>query len=374
MTLSAMQRSTSPAETVQHGLVRAELRRGRGASSNGAGRFEPLRSVPTDDGWEGLASAPAFKTETMLERARSIITKNDSPDLNFDRSINPYRGCEHGCAYCFARPSHSFLGLSPGLDFETKLVAKGNAAELLEAELGADGYKPRTIAIGTNTDAYQPIERTQRIMRRILDVMSRTQHPVAIVTKSALVTRDIDLLGPLAANGLAKVAISVTTLDAQLARSLEPRAPTPERRIEAIRMLAEAGIPVTVLVAPVIPAINDAEIEAILERARQAGASEAGYVMLRLPHELRQLFREWLVVNRPGQLRHVMSLVQSMHGGQDYDASFGKRQTGAGPYAWMIGRRFEMAAARLGYNKRRLKLRTDLFQKPATAGEQLSLW
>ncbi len=266
------------------------------------------------------------------------------------------------------------MGLSPGLDFETKLFVKLGAAEKLERELAAPSYRPRTIAIGTNTDPYQPIERTHRVMRSLLEVLSRTDHPVGIVTKSALVTRDIDLLAPMAAKGLAKVAISVTSLDGSLARTLEPRAATPERRLRAIEALSAAGIPVTVMVAPLIPAVNDAEIEAILTRAKAAGAVEAGYVMLRLPLEVRDLFREWLLAHRPGMLRHVMSLVQSMRDGKDYDSAWGKRMTGTGPYAWMLGRRFEIASQKLGFPKTRAKLRTDLFRPPRLAGAQLDLF
>jgi DNA repair photolyase len=350
-----------------------ELRRGRGAISNRGGRYEKLERLAEDDGWGSMMERPAFKTETMIEKAKTIITRNDSPDLSFDRSVNPYRGCEHGCAYCFARPTHAYMGLSPGLDFETKLFAKTNAAELLERELSAPDYEPRTIAIGTNTDPYQPIERQLRIMREVLEVLSRMNHPVGIVTKSALVTRDIDILAPMAAKGLAKVAISVTTLDKTLCRALEPRAATPEKRLDTIHQLSGAGIPVTVLNAPIIPGINEAEIEAVLEAARAAGASDAGYVLLRLPLEVRDIFRQWLLDHAPGKLRHVMSLIQSTRGGKDYDSRWDQRQVGTGPYAWMVGRRFQMAADRMGFNRKRLKLRTDLFVKPARSGDQLVL-
>jgi DNA repair photolyase len=355
------------------GAIDPERRRGRGAVSNASGRYERLQREVVDDGWGSAADLPAFKTVVSAEKARSIITRNDSPDLSFDRSVNPYRGCEHGCSYCFARPSHAYLGLSPGMDFEAQLFAKHNAAEVLERELSATGYQARTMALGTNTDPYQPIERTHRITRQVLEVLARFSHPVGIVTKSALVTRDIDILAPMAARGLAKVAVSVTTLDRSLARSMEPRAPSPDRRLDAIRQLSEAGIPVTVLVAPVIPAVNDSEIESILERARQAGAVDAGYVMLRLPLEVRDIFREWLMANRPGSLRHVMSLVQSTRGGKDYDSTWALRQTGDGPLAWLTGRRFEVAAARLGYNRKRTRLRTDLFEAPKAAVHQLQL-
>ncbi|MGL5136553.1 MAG: PA0069 family radical SAM protein [Beijerinckiaceae bacterium] len=350
-----------------------ERRRGRGAVTNASGRHERFVREAADDGWEGLSDLPPFLTDVTMEKARTIITRNDSPDLSFDRSVNPYRGCEHGCAYCYARPSHANMGLSPGLDFETRLYAKTNAAEVLRRELMVPGYQARTLAIGTNTDAYQPIERTHRIMRGILEVLSEFNHPVGIVTKSALVTRDIDLLAPMAARGLAKVAISITTLDRTLSRKLEPRAAAPEKRLAAVRALAAAGIPVTVLVAPVIPGINDHEVEAILEKAREAGATEAGYVLLRLPLEVRDIFREWLLEHAPGKLRHVMSLIQSTRGGKDYDSAFGQRQTGTGGYAWTLGRRFQLAAKRLGYNPTRTRLQTDLFHRPAGPGDQLSL-
>ena len=352
----------------------AERRKGRGATSNRSGRFEPIERVETDDGWGTLESLPVFKTEIFPEKPRTIITRNDSPDISFDRSINPYRGCEHGCVYCFARPTHAFMGLSPGLDFESKLFVKTGAAELLERELSAAKYQPKTIAIGTNTDPYQPIERTHRIMRSLLEVLARYNHPVGIVTKSALVTRDIDLLAPMAERGLVKVALSITTLDRDLARVMEPRASTPERRLDAIQKLSAAGIPTAVMVAPVIPAINDAEIETILTRSHAMGATEAGYIMLRLPHELRDLFSEWLLAHHPEKYRHVLSLIRSVRDGTLNDATWGKRMTGDGPYSWMIGRRFEAACSRLGFAKARLKLRTDLFTPPKRSGEQLNLF
>ncbi len=350
------------------------VRKGRGVASNRTARFEATERVQVSDGWGEEADPPSIVTTVTLERAKTVITRNESPDISFDRSINPYRGCEHGCVYCFARPSHAYVGLSPGLDFETRLFVKQGAAEKLERELAASSYKPRTIAIGTNTDPYQPIERKHRVMRQVLEVLARSDHPVGIVTKSALVTRDIDILAPMAAKGLAKVAVSVTTLDGALARTLEPRAAAPEKRLKAIEALAAAGIPVTVMVAPIIPAINDAEIEAILARAHAAGARESGYVMLRLPLEVRDLFREWLLAHRPDALRHVMSLVQSMRDGKDYDPAWGKRMTGTGPYAWMIGRRFELASQKLGFPKTRAKLRSDLFKRPVVAGAQLDLF
>jgi DNA repair photolyase len=351
----------------------AAARRGRGALTNASGRFEPETRIPENDGWDLPEELPPLRTVVTQERAKTIITRNDSPDISFDRSINPYRGCEHGCVYCYARPTHAYLGLSAGLDFETRLFSKTNAAALLERELSAPGYQPKTIAIGTNTDPYQPIERTEKVMRQVLEVLSRANHPVGIVTKSALIARDIDILAPMAEKGLAKVALSVTTLDPVLARKLEPRASSPARRLDAMRRLAEAGIPTAVMVAPIIPSINDAEIEAVLDRAQAMGAREAGYVMLRLPLEVRDIFAEWLMTHYPGKLRHVLSLVRSVRDGKMYDSTFGKRMTGSGPYAWMIGRRFEAAAARLGMSKSRIPLRCDLFARPARQGEQLQL-
>lgn len=353
--------------------VDAERRRGRGAGLNPSGRFEPTERTTFDDGWETLEDMPPFRTEVQVEKPRSIISRNESPDIPFDRSLNPYRGCEHGCIYCFARPTHSYMGLSAGLDFEAKLFAKPDAPKLLERELSKPGYKPRTLAIGTNTDPYQPIEREWRIMRQVLEVLNKANHPVAIVTKSALVMRDIDILASMAERGLAKVAVSVTTLDRKLARSMEPRASTPSRRLEAVKTLSEAGIPTGVLMAPVIPALNDHEIERVLDSAKAAGAVEAGYVILRLPLEVSPLFRDWLLQHYPDRYRHVMSLVRSMRGGKDYDAEFGKRMKGAGPYAWQISRRFEMATKRLGLVRRSMQLRDDLFVPPNQSGVQLSL-
>jgi len=353
--------------------VDRERRRGRGTSSNASGRYEPLGRVAFDDGWQGLEQLPPFKTTVTVDATRKIITRNDSPDLSFDRSINPYRGCEHGCVYCFARPTHAYLGLSPGLDFESKLFMKPNAPELLERELSAPDYSPKTIAIGTNTDPYQPIERRYQIMRRILEVLDRASHPVGIVTKSALVLRDLDILTRMAKRDLVKVAISVTTLDVKLARVMEPRAATPPRRLGALRELVKAGVPASVLVAPVIPAINDAEIERILEAVAETGVRHAGYVLLRLPLELKDLFREWLIENFPDRYRHVINLVRETRGGKDYDSSWGKRQTGSGPIAWMIGRRFEVACERLGFNSASVKMSTEHFRAPRPASEQLNL-
>ena len=353
--------------------IDVDRRRGRGAGINMSGRFEPRSRETFDDGWESLEDLPPFKTEVQVEKPRTVITRNESPDISFDRSINPYRGCEHGCIYCFARPTHAYMGLSAGLDFEAKLFAKPDAPRLLERELARQDYKVRPIAIGTNTDPYQPIEKEWRVMRQILEVLRDANHPVMIVTKSAMVTRDIDILAPMAEKGLVRVGISVTTLDRKLARTMEPRASTPTKRLEAIQMLSEAGIPAGVLVSPIIPALNDHEIERVLEAARTAGATEASYVLLRLPLEVSPLFRDWLLRNYPDRYRHVMSLIRSMRGGKDYDAEFGKRMKGAGPYAWQIGRRFDLAVKRLGFNPTRRQLRDDLFVPPLGTGVQLSL-
>jgi DNA repair photolyase len=375
---SALRRPPAPLPSAPAGemdtAVDRERRRGRGTASNASGRFEPLARVAFDDGWQGLEQLPPFKTTVTVDSTRKIITHNDSPDISFDRSINPYRGCEHGCVYCFARPTHAYLGLSPGLDFESKLFMKPNAPELLERELSAPGYSPKTIAIGTNTDPYQPIERRYQIMRRILEVLDRAGHPVGIVTKSALVLRDLDILTRMAKRDLVKVAISVTTLDANLARVMEPRASTPPRRLGALRELVKAGVPASALVAPIIPAINDAEIERILEAVAQAGVRHAGYVLLRLPFELKDLFREWLIENFPDRYRHVINLIRETRGGKDYDSTWGKRQTGSGPIAWMIGRRFEVACERLGFNLTSVKMTTEHFRPPRPASEQLALF
>ena len=355
-------------------VVEHERRRGRGAQSNASGRYEPQARIAFDDGWQTLDELPAFKTEVQTDATRKIITRNESPDIGFDRSINPYRGCEHGCVYCFARPTHAYLGLSPGLDFESKLFVKPEAADLLERELSSPSYSPKVIAIGTNTDPYQPIEKQHQIMRGILEVLERVGHPVGIVTKSAMVTRDIDILARLAKRNLVKVAMSVTTLDPKLARTMEPRAATPSRRLETLRRLAQAGVPTTVMVAPVIPALNDSEIERILDSAAAAGVKEAGYVLLRLPLEVRDLFKEWLVANYPDRANHVFKLIRDMRGGKDYDSEWGKRMKGTGPYAWMIGRRFEIACEKLGLNTSKLQLSTEHFKHPRPDDAQLSLF
>jgi DNA repair photolyase len=376
------QAAFAPAHTadIADALVKAsghridiDRRRGRAAGLNPSGRFEEQRRESFDDGWQSLEELEPFRTEVQVEKPKTALTKNDSPDIPFDRSINPYRGCEHGCIYCFARPTHSYMGLSPGLDFESRLFSKPDVPKLLERELSRPDYKVRAIAIGTNTDPYQPIEREWRIMRQILEVLHKANHPVAIVTKSALITRDIDILADMASKGLAKVGISVTTLDRKLARSMEPRAATPAKRLEAIKSLTDAGIPTAIMTSPIIPALNDHEIERLLEAGHAAGATEASYVLLRLPLEVSPLFRDWLLQNYPDRYRHVMSLVRSMRDGKDYDAEFGKRMKGTGPYAWQIARRFEMATKRLGLTRRGMPLRDDLFIRPNGAGIQLSL-
>ncbi|SFT95067.1 DNA repair photolyase [Pseudovibrio denitrificans] len=347
--------------------------RGRAAHSNKAGRFEAESRELMDDGWGTIDELPPIKTEVQTEAARHVITKNTSPDLPFDRSINPYRGCEHGCIYCFARPTHAYMGLSPGLDFESRLFAKPNAAQVLERELGAPSYQPKPIAIGTNTDPYQPIERTQKIMRGILEVLNKTGHPVTIVTKSALVMRDIDILAEMAERNLAKVAISVTTLDRKIARSLEPRASTPTRRLQAIKALSDAGIPTAVLAAPIIPGLTDHELEGILEICKEHGATEASYILLRLPREVSELFKEWLLREAPGSYRRVLSLLRSMRGGKDYDAQWTQRFKGKGPYADQLAKRFQLACKSKGLSSRSLKLSCDHFIKPTCGGVQLSL-
>jgi DNA repair photolyase len=351
-----------------------ERRRGRGAQSNASGRYEPLARIAFDDGWRSLDELPAFKTEVQVDSTRKIITRNQSPDIGFDRSINPYRGCEHGCVYCFARPTHAYLGLSPGLDFESRLFVKPEAADLLEKELAHPKYTPRVIAIGTNTDPYQPIERRYKVMRRILEVLDRTNHPVGIVTKSALVLRDLDILARMAERNLVRVALSVTTLDSQLARKMEPRAATPMRRLETLRRLSQAGVPTTVMVAPIIPAINDMDIERILEAAKMAGVQSAGYVLLRLPLEVRDLFQEWVRANYPDRAEKVFKIIRETQGGKDYDSKWFTRQRGTGPYAWLIGRRFQMAAEKLGLNERRWSLDTSRFTPPRPGQDQLQLF
>lgn len=354
--------------------VYAGRRRGRGATTNLTGRFEAQAREDFDDGWDGAGELPAFKTDVHLEHAKSIITTNDSPDVVFDQSINPYRGCEHGCIYCYARPTHCYLGLSAGLDFETVLSAKTNAAALLRQELGRPRYRVKPIMLGTNTDPYQPIEKVHGLTRQILEALDETSHPVGIVTKSALVLRDIDILASMARRDLVKVALSVTSLDHRLSRKMEPRASAPGRRIDAIARLAEAGVPVAVMVAPIIPAINDSEIEAILARAADAGASAAAYVLVRLPLEISGLFQEWLEEAFPDRAKRVMSLVRGARGGKDYVAEWHERHSGTGPYASLIAQRFKVATQRLGLVAQDLALRHDLFRPPGRGETQLDLF
>ena len=353
--------------------VPTDARRGRGAATNASGRFEARTLAAVDDGW-GIDPARPLRTEVSMEAARSIITRNTSPDVPFDRSINPYRGCEHGCVYCFARPTHAFLGLSPGLDFETRLFAKPNAATLLRTELAKPRYTPATIAIGTNTDPYQPIEKRLGLMRSVLEVLSETRHPVGIVTKGALVTRDLDILGEMGRAGLAHVGVSLTTLDPVLTRAMEPRAASPARRLAAIRVLSQVGCPVRVMVAPIIPGLTDHEIEPILTAARDAGASAASWVALRLPLEVAGLFRDWLAEARPRRAKRVMGRVRELYGGRDYDPAWGKRMRGEGVHADLIARRFDVAKKRLGLDTPLTPLRTDLFRRPGAGPEQLSLF
>jgi DNA repair photolyase len=349
--------------------------RGRGAASNASGRFESLKRESFDDGWNDGDEAPApLRTTMTAEKARVIITRNDSPDVGFDRSINPYRGCEHGCIYCYARPAHAYMGLSPGLDFESQLFFKPHAARLLEGELARPTYAPGVIHIGGNTDPYQPQERTLRVTRQVLEVMSAFNHPLSIITKSALIVRDADLLGPMGKAGLARAAVSVTTLDRSLARAMEPRAATPEKRLEAVRRLSEAGVPTIVMFAPVIPGLNDHELEGVLQAAAEAGAVSAGYVALRLPREIKDLFAEWLAARRPDRAERVMSLVRQMRGGKDYDAEWGKRMKGEGPIAEVIGQRFKFARRRFGLDRILPPLDISQFRVPPRAGDQMDLF
>jgi len=358
----------------QTSAVPADRRPGRAAATNATNRFEPLRRELFHDGWDAEEDLPPLRTEVTVERPRRVITRNTSPDVSFDRSINPYRGCEHGCIYCFARPSHAYLGLSPGLDFETRLIARPDAPDALARELSARSYRPGVIAIGTNTDAYQPIEKERRIMRRILEVLEEFNHPVAIVTKGTLIERDIDILGRMAARGLARVGVSVTTLDPAVARAMEPRVPAPARRIATIRRLAEAGIPVRVMASPLIPALTDHELEPILAAGREAGAIAASMIPLRLPREVADLFRDWLAEHFPDRAARVMNRVREMHGGRDYDPDFGKRMTGQGEWARLLKARYDLACTRLGLGQALPDLRTDLFRVPPRKGDQLSLF
>jgi DNA repair photolyase len=358
-----------PETTVPHGL----RLRGRGALENAVGRFEPEERVAFADGWD-LPEEKLLRTQTRHEVARSAISYNRSPDLPFDRSVNPYRGCEHGCIYCFARPSHAFLNLSPGLDFETKLIARPGLGAVLEKELRSKSYKVDVIALGTNTDPYQPIEAKHRIMREVLAVLQAFHHPVAITTKGTLIERDLDILADMAAQGLCRVGISLTTLDADLSRRMEPRAAAPKRRLQMIERLAAAGIPVRAMIAPVVPGLTDHEIEALLGAAQGAGATAASYISLRLPREVSGLFQGWLAAHVPDRAAKVMARVRELHGGQDYDPAFGKRMRGEGLWADLMARRFRVAVDRLGLSVKLPPLRRDLFAAPPRAGDQLSLF
>ncbi|RBW57799.1 PA0069 family radical SAM protein [Ruegeria sp. A3M17] len=346
----------------------------RGVASNDSGRFERFATEACDDGWEMEEELPQLRTEVREEVARSVVTYNRSPDLPFDRSINPYRGCEHGCVYCFARPTHAYLGLSPGLDFETRLIARPNAAEVLRKELSSARYKVATIAMGTNTDPYQPIEKCHRITRACLQVLQEFQHPVAIVTKGAMIERDLDILAPMAQLGLVRVGVSLTTLDPALSRRMEPRAPSPVRRLATIRRLTDAGVPVRVMTSPLIPGLTDHELETMLDAGADAGADAASWIMLRLPREVSELWQSWLQQHEPARAEKVMSKLREMHGGRDYDPRWGHRMRGEGEYAGLVAKRFKLAVKRLGLATKTPPLRCDLFSRPAQAGDQLTLF
>lgn len=347
---------------------------GRGALSNPPGRFERQQLEQVDDGWYQDEVPDSVPTTLEPDRAREVISTNDSPDIPFDLSVNPYRGCGHGCVYCYARPSHAYMGLSPGLDFETRLFYKADAAKVLEVQLARPGYVCKSITLGANTDPYQPVEKRMRVTRSILEVFARTRHPVAIITKSALVLRDLDLLTEMARDGLVSVAVSVTTLDTELKRVMEPQTASPQARLRTLAALSAAGIPTSVMAAPMIPALNDQELEAILEAAAAAGARWAGYVLVRLPYEIKDLFREWLAEHYPDRAAHVMSLIRDMRGGRDNDPRFGTRMRGTGPYAQLLSNRFRLACRRLNLNSEpRASLDTTLFRPPGRAGAQLQL-
>lgn len=360
--------------------VKPEAQKGRGAvSSQRSGRFERYTHHQTDDGWQGLVEedevfVSKLQTTLSIDTAKSVIRYNESPDIGFGRSINPYRGCEHGCIYCFARPSHAYLGLSPGLDFETKLFYKADAAKLLRAEFSKPSYKPEQILIGINTDCYQPSERKLEITRSILQVMAECNHPCSIITKSALILRDLDILAPMAAKNLVRVAVTLGTLDAELHRKLEPRAPRPDKRLATMKALSEAGIPVTIMTAPIIPALNDHEIEDLLQAAKDVGVTHAGFVVLRLPWELKELFEEWLYAHFPGKASHVLSLLRQIYGGKLYDATWEVRGRGTGPYAQMIAQRHRLACEKLGMNKTEKSWDKSLFRKPVGHPDQMELF
>ncbi len=351
------------------------LAKGRAALTNETPRYEAFTRENTCDDWPGDGEEPpVLRTEVREEQVRSAINRVKSPDLPFDRSLNPYRGCEHGCIYCFARPTHAYLNLSPGLDFETKLIARPNIAEVLEQELRARRYKVAPLAIGSNTDPYQPIEKEYETMRDILQVLARFNHPVAIVTKGSLIERDIDILAPMAERGLVRVGISVTSMDAKLSRRLEPRVPAPARRLKVIENLTDAGIPVRAMVSPMIPGLNDHELEAILRACRSAGATAASWIMLRLPQEVSPLFKSWLEEHYPAKVEKVMCKLRDMHGGKEYSSAWHQRMRGEGPYAALLGARFRQACARLGLNEDAPDLRCDLFEVPLENGRQMALF
>lgn len=348
-----------------------EIRKGRGAGLNPAGRYETRQTERVDDGWDLAPEAEVpFATTVSLVEARSVITYNESPDIGFDRSINPYQGCEHGCIYCYARPAHGYLNLSAGLDFETRLFAKRNAAEVLDRELRARSYRPALVMVGSNTDCYQPIEREHRITRGVLETLARFRHPVGIITKGTLIERDLDVIAELAGERLVTVGITLTTLDDALKRTLEPRAASPAARLKLMRKLADLGVPVRVMFSPVIPFVNDAELESVLEAGRDHGATSASYVLLRLPHEVKTLFRDWLSAHLPLKAGHVMSLVNQMRGGQDYDAGFGTRMKGEGAFADLIAQRYRLATRRLGLDRPRFQPEAGRFRVPPAGGQQ----
>lgn len=365
---------TRDADLIARRYVDPALNRGRGAQTNKGSRFDKQSREEFDDGWGQVEDLKPFETIEHVERARSIITRNESPDIGFDRSINAYRGCEHGCSYCFARPTHAYLGHSAGLEFERDIYVKANAVDLLRRELADKRYKPKPIAMGTNTDPYQPAERQHKLTRGILELLLETRHPVTITTKSALVCRDLDILKPLAEQNLVRVALSITSMDHILSRKMEPRASTPEKRLEAVRLLSEAGIPTTVMAAPMIPAINDMELERILDAAAAQGAVGANAILLRLPGEVRDIFREWLLRHFPDRVSHVMSLVRDTRGGKDNDPNFGTRFVGEGPYATLLRQRVDLARARYKLDKPIAPLRTDLFTPPKVDDGQMNLF
>lgn len=363
--------------TAENRIIRSEptpwLFKGRGAVSNSTGRFERLKKTSFEDGWLREEDKPKLKTHVTEENAKYVLTKNNSPDVPFDRSINAYRGCEHGCVYCFARPTHAYMGLSPGLDFESKLFAKPDAATLLEKEISKKGYEPQPIAMGTNTDPYQPIEKERRITRQILKVLHKYEHPVTILTKSRLVIRDLDLIAPMAEKGLIKVGLSVTTLDRKLSSLMEPRASTPQRRLDAIKLLSDAGVPTSVMFAPVIPAINDHEMEAVLAAGAHAGAKEAGFILLRLPLEVAGLFEEWLEAHFPDRKQRVLNRLSALRGGKLNDPRFKHRMKGSGLEADLMKQRFVNLSKRLRLNIEKASLDIAHFKKPVLKGGQYSM-